>query len=572
LKIALVARKERQKFNFSNSDLIIYEHSRTEKNRKVIHALSVNLFANKQTNKNRRNGPMSEMKSNVSNQLMMLLAKVERESDLKNVKIINHAGMRIASAKSDTTDAEDDVASSNALIMLGNNFLKEVNHGEMREVILRAEQGYVIIQYISQDYMVYAMLSNLMRIGYYASYLRNLCKKFAFILSGNTVTDSLLKEIEAEKERERKARTLDFKEKIEIKKDLNEDKKALESLLSVLSEGVAEDTTLGAASNKRSDAGVVGIDKDLMFDLEKMLEPSSISQDSIQKARQKAKEMEEKGLMKKEEKEPSFTTSEGIAEEESMDDLLASFAEIQKPQTKAKEEPKPAKSDKVELPEDDLLSSLNLEEVANKFVETQKAETKTASSAKITVKKESAPASKQTQPIPSPSPQAETAAKATAAVSAKTNEPAKATAAVSAKTNEPAEATAAVSAKTNEPAEATAAVSAKTQMSAEAQEVKPPSGESKLKPEDYIPIYGIPIYEGEVPPRELEDIIEFQLHTEQEEQLIKQSYPAQVPEIPVDEFGNPIFDQFAADEYADIELEEDAMIDALKDLETKKKK
>ncbi len=508
----------------------IYEHSRTEKNRKVIHALSVNLFANKQTNKNRRNGPMSEMKSNVSNQLMMLLAKVERESDLKNVKIINHAGMRIASAKSDTTDAEDDVASSNALIMLGNNFLKEVNHGEMREVILRAEQGYVIIQYISQDYMVYAMLSNLMRIGYYASYLRNLCKKFAFILSGNTVTDSLLKEIEAEKERERKARTLDFKEKIEIKKDLNEDKKALESLLSVLSEGVAEDTTLGAASNKRSDAGVVGIDKDLMFDLEKMLEPSSISQDSIQKARQKAKEMEEKGLMKKEEKEPSFTTSEGIAEEESMDDLLASFAEIQKPQTKAKEEPKPAKSDKVELPEDDLLSSLNLEEVANKFVETQKAETKTASSAKITVKKESAPASKQTQPIPSPSPQAETAAKATAAVSAK------------------------------------------TQMSAEAQEVKPPSGESKLKPEDYIPIYGIPIYEGEVPPRELEDIIEFQLHTEQEEQLIKQSYPAQVPEIPVDEFGNPIFDQFAADEYADIELEEDAMIDALKDLETKKKK
>ena len=483
---------------------------------------------------------MSELKSNATNQLMMLLAKVERESDLKNVKIINHAGMRVASAKSDMTDAEDDVASSNALIMLGNNFLKDVNHGEIREVILRAEQGYVIVQYITKDYMVYALLNNLMRVGYYISYLRNLCKKFAYILSGNTVTDSLLKEIEAEKERERKARTLDFKEKIEIKKDLNEDKKALESLLSVLSEGVAEDTTLGAASNKQGEAGVVGIDKDLMFDLEKMLEPSSISQDAIQKARQKAKEMEQKGLMKKEEKETSFETSEAVIEEDSMEDLLASFAEIQKPQaTKPKEEAKPAKPKEIELLEDDLLSSLNLEEVATKFVETQKTEPKpaTTTASKITVKKESAPASKQTQPIPTPSTQSK--------------EPS-----ISAKKTTVANAIDSVPAQTE---------STNVQMQAS-------TTESKLKPEDYIPIYGIPIYEGEVPPRELEDIIEFQLHIEQEEQIIKQAYPSQVPDIPVDEFGNPIFDEFEADEYADIELEEDAMIDALKDLEAKKKK
>ncbi len=523
---------------------------------------------------------MSEMKSNASNQLMMLLAKVERESDLKNVKIINHAGMRIASAKSDSTDAEDDVASSNALIMLGNNFLKEVNHGEMREVILRAEQGYVIIQYISQDYMVYAMLSNLMRVGYYISYLRNLCKKFAYILSGNTVTDSLLKEIEAEKERARKARTLDFKETIEIMNDLNEDKLALESLLSVLSEGVAEDTTLGAASNKKAEAGVVGIDKDLMFDLEKMLEPSSISQDSIKKARQKAKEMEEKGLMKKEEKESAFKASEGIAEEEAMDDLLASFAEIQKPQTKQKEEAKPAKSEKVELPEDDLLSSLNLEEVANKFVETQKPEAKTSESSKITVKKETAPASKQTQPIPSPAaqPQSSASTKQTAPAFKQTqpipSPAAQPQSSVSTKQTAPA---------SKQPQSASMAESEKDPLAAKKSPVKAqpepalsepqaPAAESKLKPDDYIPIYGIPIYEGEVPPRELEDIIEFQLHTEQEEQMIKQAYPAQIPEIPVDEFGNPIFDQLAADEYADIELEEDAMIDALKDLETKKKK
>ena len=83
---------------------------------------------------------MSQPQSSATKQLMRLLAKVERDSDLKNVKIINHAGMRIASSASDHTDAEDDVASSNALIMLGNNFLKEIDHGEIREVILRAEQ------------------------------------------------------------------------------------------------------------------------------------------------------------------------------------------------------------------------------------------------------------------------------------------------------------------------------------------------------------------------------------------------------------------------------------------------
>ena len=81
---------------------------------------------------------MNQPQSSATNQLMRLLAKVERDSDLKNVKIINHAGMRIASSASDHTDAEDDVASSNALIMLGKNFLKELTM-ESREVILRAE-------------------------------------------------------------------------------------------------------------------------------------------------------------------------------------------------------------------------------------------------------------------------------------------------------------------------------------------------------------------------------------------------------------------------------------------------
>lgn len=455
---------------------------------------------------------MSQPQSSATNQLMRLLAKVERDSDLKNVKIINHAGMRIASSASDHTDAEDDVASSNALIMLGNNFLKEIDHGEIREVILRAEQGYVIVQYITEDYMVYAMLDNLMRVGYYISYLRNICKKFAYILSGNVVTDELLKEIEAEKERESKSRTLDFKEKLEIKKDLNEDKRALEDLLSVLSEGVAEDTTLGAASNKRGEAGVVGIDNDIMFDLEKMLEPASISQDAINKARMKAKEMAEQGLIKTEEKERTYDSGDGTIASD-LEDFFSGLEEVQKPQA----EPASAKPEEIKLPEEDLLSSLNLEEVATKFVEIQKTESTAEIKTQPTVaaKPEPNPEPKKAEPVPTTTKQVEPEIEMQSTPTATTEEPVV------------------------------------------------HHAETKLKPEDYIAVYGIPIYEDEVPPRELEDVVEFQLRTEQEEEIIRQAYPAQIPEVPLDEFGNPIFDDFAADEYADYELEEDEMIDAM---------
>ncbi len=221
--------------------------------------------------------------------LMLEIQRVERGTDLKRVAIISRIGMAIATSTSDTVNADAETASSSALVDLAERLSISVDHGNLREILVKADSGFVILQFINEEYMIFGGISNPLRIGYYMEYLRNEAYKFAYILAGNKVTVALQKEIEAEKDREERKKeeakapmAKDFK----MDKDKSDDLSAMKGVLSFLSDWGGEEE-----ENKPNDQNIVSIDEDLMFDLDD-LAPQPINQEQISTAQQTSTNLE----------------------------------------------------------------------------------------------------------------------------------------------------------------------------------------------------------------------------------------------------------------------------------------
>ena len=224
--------------------------------------------------------------------LMVEIQRVERGTDLKRVAVISRIGMAIATSTSDTMNADAETASSSALIDLADRLSNSIEHGDLREILVKADSGYIILQFINEEYMIFGGISNPHRIGYYMEYLRNEAHKFAYILAGNKVTAALQKEIEAEKDREERKKeeakapmAKDFK----MDKDKSDDISAMEGVLSFLKDWGGEEE-----ENKPDDQNIVSIDSDLVFELDD-LEPQPISQDQISSAQQTSTNVETEG-------------------------------------------------------------------------------------------------------------------------------------------------------------------------------------------------------------------------------------------------------------------------------------
>ncbi|MHA1511295.1 MAG: roadblock/LC7 domain-containing protein [Promethearchaeota archaeon] len=224
--------------------------------------------------------------------LMVEIQRVERGTDLKRVAVISRIGMAIATSTSDTMNADAETASSSALIDLADRLSSSVEHGGLREILVKADSGYIILQFINEEYMIFGGISNPHRIGYYMEYLRNEAHKFAYILAGNKVTAALQKEIEAEKDREERKKleakapmAKDFK----MDKDKSDDIAAMEGVLSFLKAWGGEEE-----ENKPDNQNIVSIDSDLVFEIDN-LAPQPINQDQISSAQQTSTSSETAG-------------------------------------------------------------------------------------------------------------------------------------------------------------------------------------------------------------------------------------------------------------------------------------
>jgi predicted regulator of Ras-like GTPase activity (Roadblock/LC7/MglB family) len=406
---------------------------------------------------------MAMVEPAIANSLMLEIQRIENGTDLKRVSVISRTGMKIATSDSDQMDADAETASSAALIDLAERLSDSVTHGHLREILVKADSGFVILEFINEEYMVFGGISDPLRIGFYMEYLRNEAYKFAFILAGNKLTDELRKEIEAERDREKKLAeaakaplAADFK----IDKSNTKDIEAMQGVLEFLNDWGDDSENKPASANN-----IVGIDDDMMFGMGD-LAPEPITQSQISTAQNAVVEE---------------TADEGLP-----DDILAALDDIadnagSPPAITSSEVPEV--SDDVGLPDDILAALDDIAETASTMPKAKKKKTS-----------------------------------------------------------------------------------------------------SELP-------YGIPIYDEEVPPVPLEDYVSFEvgsLTAEETQEVVEEPEVAAQPkfaaaeddpfaaELPVGADGTPDFSAMATSEYddLDLDLEEDAMLQALEELgiDEKKKK
>lgn len=203
----------------------------------------------------------SEVSETIRQSLMNELVKIEKRTDLRNLTILSRTGMKIATATSCEIDADPITASSAALIDVGIRFNNNVKHGDLREILIRSPKGYSILMYIDNEYMTFAGLPNLSRIGYYLELLRIKCKNFSYILAGGKVTDELKAEIENEKKKTAAKEATKQENKLpEFETDVSSDHdmNAMKDVLDFLNDW-------GGEEGKTPEGQVnIGIDEDLL--------------------------------------------------------------------------------------------------------------------------------------------------------------------------------------------------------------------------------------------------------------------------------------------------------------------
>jgi len=218
------------------------------------------------------------------------IKKIEAGTDLKRVAVISKTGMSIASATSDQMDADAETASSAALIDLAEKLSESVAHGDLREILVKADSGFVILQSINTEYMIFGGISNPFKIGYYMEYLRSKAIRFAFLLAGNTITAELKKEIEVARDRDSSSRAeakAPLAQNFQIDKSQQADMDAMKGVLAFLKDWSEED---GATEVKPTKDNIVGIDKDLLFGMDNIA-PQPISSDQLVQARTQVEEL-----------------------------------------------------------------------------------------------------------------------------------------------------------------------------------------------------------------------------------------------------------------------------------------
>lgn len=225
----------------------------------------------------------------IQNRLMEILQIEEKKTDLEQLSVLSRIGMKVASAKSAELDADAISASSTALIDLGIRLSQSVEHGALREILLHNEKGYGILMAVNDEYIIFGALENVLKIGYYMGYLRELARKINELISGGELTvmainleEEELKKMQAEKEK------IQAEKEVGISKpSVKEDQKAIEATLQFLKSWGAEGEEEEIVQNN-----IVSIPPSMMMEIPEEGKTVPITAEEKAEAIDKARESE----------------------------------------------------------------------------------------------------------------------------------------------------------------------------------------------------------------------------------------------------------------------------------------
>ena len=126
-----------------------------------------------------------ELSNNQIQILQKLLSNLESHTELEATAVVTIEGMRVACAVSGDVDADVYSAASAALVNLGETTLKQLQHGSLKEIIVRGDAGYTILTRAGRSYMVIGSCKIGSRMGYYLALLHRFCNKVGKIVDPN---------------------------------------------------------------------------------------------------------------------------------------------------------------------------------------------------------------------------------------------------------------------------------------------------------------------------------------------------------------------------------------------------
>jgi len=112
-----------------------------------------------------------------------MLDELERKTSLEAIALVSKSGLRIACATTAVVDADLFSASAAALINIGEKTTRELGHGNLNDVILRGEDGFIIVTEVTPQTMLVASCKEIHKLGYYMALLKNYTKRIAQVLS-----------------------------------------------------------------------------------------------------------------------------------------------------------------------------------------------------------------------------------------------------------------------------------------------------------------------------------------------------------------------------------------------------
>lgn len=119
-----------------------------------------------------------EISQEVLNDLMRSLEILESSTDLEGTAIVSKTGLRIAS--SETADVVADIysASPATLISLGEKISQGLDQGELKEIVIRGNEGYTLILVGDKDtdFMLFTNCKKDIMLGYYFHKIRKAFK------------------------------------------------------------------------------------------------------------------------------------------------------------------------------------------------------------------------------------------------------------------------------------------------------------------------------------------------------------------------------------------------------------
>lgn len=127
---------------------------------------------------------LKDIDKEVLTELMRKLEWLESSTDLEGTAIVSKTGLRIAS--SETTDVAADIysASPATLLSLGEKISRGLEQGELKEIIIRGQEGYTLIMVGSEDndYLLFTNCLKSYKLGYYIEKTRKSFREMEPIL------------------------------------------------------------------------------------------------------------------------------------------------------------------------------------------------------------------------------------------------------------------------------------------------------------------------------------------------------------------------------------------------------